>query len=216
MSETHPLYDAIVHGRASAAIAATEQALLEKMPPKELLDRFILAALQEIGQKFERNECFVPELMISSRAAKAALARIQPLLASQGVKPRGRVVIGTVKGDLHDIGKNLVSSLLSGSGFEVIDLGVSVAPEAFLAAVQDREADIVALSALLTTTMPEMKSTVDALEKAHIRQRVKVIVGGAPVTEAYANEIGADGYGRDAHCALALARNLVANPAFCE
>ncbi|MFB3903143.1 MAG: corrinoid protein [Acidobacteriota bacterium] len=209
----HPLYDAIVRGQVSAAIAATEQALLEKVEPKEILDRFIFSALHDIGQKFERNECFVPELMISSRAAKAALERLQPLLISQGVKPRGRVVIGTVKGDLHDIGKNLVASLLSGSGFEVIDLGVNVTPEAFLNAAQSREADIVALSALLTTTMPAMKSTVDALQKAQLRDRVKVIVGGAPVTKAYANEIGADGYGRDAHSAAALARDLVSGTA---
>jgi len=216
LSGIHPLYDAIVRGQVSAAVAATEQALLEKVPPKDLLDRFILAALEEIGQKFERNECFVPELLISSRAAKGALELIQPLLRSEGVKPRGKVVIGTVKGDLHDIGKNLVASLLYGSGFEVIDLGVNVTPEAFVAAVQSRDADIVALSALLTTTMPAMGSTVDALKKGQVREKVKVIVGGAPVTEVYAGAIGADGYGRDAHAAVAVARNLVARPDCCQ
>ncbi len=212
MSERHPLSQAILRGQVSAAVEATDQALEQGVPPKEILDSYILAALQEIGEKFEKSEIFVPELLISSRAAKAALARIQPLLTSQGVKPRGKVVIGTVKGDLHDIGKNLVASLLSGSGFEVIDLGVNVTPEGFLAAAETHRADIVALSALLTTTMPAMKATIDALHKAQVRERIKVIVGGAPVTEAYAREIGADGFGRDAHCAVAVARNLVGAP----
>ncbi|MFB3905073.1 MAG: corrinoid protein [Acidobacteriota bacterium] len=209
MSETHPLYRAIVRGQVNEAVEATDQALQQGMEPKEVLNRYLLSALEEIGQKFEKNELFVPELIISSRAAKAALARIQPLLVSQGVKPRGKVVIGTVKGDLHDIGKNLVASLLSGSGFEVVDLGVNVAPEGFLAAAKTHEADIVALSALLTTTMPAMKDTIDAIKKAGVRERVKVMVGGAPVTEAYAREIGADGFGRDAHCAVTVARNLL-------
>jgi 5-methyltetrahydrofolate--homocysteine methyltransferase len=209
LSETHPLYQAILSGHVNDAVEATDRLLQQGAPPKEILDRHILAGLEEIGQKFEKNEIFVPELLISSRAAKAALARIQPLLVSQGVKPRGTVVIGTVKGDLHDIGKNLVASLLSGSGFEVVDLGVNVAPEGFLAAAQDHRADIVALSALLTTTMPAMKATIDTLENAQMRQKTKVIIGGAPVTEGYAREIGADGFGSDAHSAVAVARNLV-------
>lgn len=166
--------------------------------------------MDEVGRRFEANEYFVPELLISARAMKSALDLIRPLLTARGDKPAGRVAIGTVKGDLHDIGKNLVASLLEGGGFEVIDLGVNVAPEKFIETVQQKNANIVAMSALLTTTMPAMKTTIDALKKAGVRDKVKVLIGGAPITQKYADEIGADGYSENAVGAVALAKKASA------
>jgi 5-methyltetrahydrofolate--homocysteine methyltransferase len=166
--------------------------------------------MSEVGRRFECNEYFVPELLISARAMKAALELIRPLLTARGDKPAGRVAIGTVKGDLHDIGKNLVASLLEGGGFEMIDLGVNVAPERFIAAVKEKQANIIAMSALLTTTMPAMKTIIDALKQAGVRSQVKVLIGGAPITQKYAEEIGADGYAENAVGAVALAKEAVA------
>ena len=165
--------------------------------------------MDEVGRRFEANEYFVPELLISARAMKAALEIIRPLLIARGDKPVGRVAIGTVKGDLHDIGKNLVASLLEGGGFEVIDLGVNVTPEKFIATVNEKQANIIAMSALLTTTMPSMKTTIDALKQAGVRTKVKVLIGGAPITQKYADEIGADGYSENAVGAVALAKKAV-------
>jgi len=162
-----------------------------------------------VGRRFEANEYFVPELLISARAMKAALEIIRPLLTARGDQPLGRVAIGTVKGDLHDIGKNLVGSLLEGGGFEVIDLGVNVTPEKFIATVNEKKANIIAMSALLTTTMPAMKTTIDALTQAGVRNKVKVLIGGAPITQKYADEIGADGYSENAVGAVALAKKAV-------
>jgi len=162
--------------------------------------------MDEVGRRFECNDYFVPELLISARAMKAALDLIRPLLAARGDKPAGRVAIGTVKGDLHDIGKNLVASLLEGGGFEVIDLGTNVAPEKFIETIKAKKANIVAMSALLTTTMPAMKTTIDALRQAGVRDQVKVLVGGAPLTQKFADEIGADGYSETAVGAVALAK----------
>jgi len=188
----------------------TEAALAEGVDPLRLVQDHMFPAMGEVGQKFECNEYFVPELLLSARAMKTALELIRPLLASSGAESEGRVVIGSVKGDMHDIGKNLVGAMLEGGGFEVVDLGVNVSPETFVAAIQDKQADILALSALLTTTMPSMKATVDALVKAGVRDRVKVLIGGAPVTEGYATEIGADGYGESAAQAAMLARRVLA------
>jgi 5-methyltetrahydrofolate--homocysteine methyltransferase len=210
MVDVRRLYEAIINGDARTAGAVTEEALRENVDPEELLHKQVIPALDEVGRRFECNEYFVPELLISARATKAALDQIRPLLAERGAEPAGRVVIGTVKGDLHDIGKNLVSSMLAGGGFEVYDLGVDVSPEKFVSTVQEHNANIVALSALLTTTMPFMKTTIEALEKAGLRQKVKVIVGGAPVTQQYAEKIGADGYSEDANRAVALARKMSA------
>jgi 5-methyltetrahydrofolate--homocysteine methyltransferase len=162
-----------------------------------------------VGKRFECEEYFVPELLLSARAMKGALELLRPLLAEKGAEPTGRVVIGTVKGDLHDIGKNLVASLLEGGGFEVTDLGADVPPEKFVDAVQERNANVVCLSALLTVTMPAMRTTIEALKKAGLRDRVKVLVGGAPVTPQFAKEIGADGYGENASVAVNLARDMV-------
>jgi methylmalonyl-CoA mutase cobalamin-binding domain/chain len=165
--------------------------------------------MDEVGRRFESEEYFVPELLLSARAMKASLALIRPHLAARSSESAGRVVIGAVKGDLHDIGKNIVASMLEGGGFEVIDLGANVAPETFVEAVRAHHAGLVCLSALLTVTMPAMRTTLNALDAAGLRGQVKVIVGGAPVTQRYADEIGADGYGENAVTTVALARKLV-------
>jgi 5-methyltetrahydrofolate--homocysteine methyltransferase len=166
----------------------------------------MIPAMNEVGRRFESNEYFVPELLISARAMKASLELLRPLLAARGDEPLGRVAVGTVKGDLHDIGKNLVVAMLEGGGFEVVDLGVNVAPEKFIAAIQEKKVNVVAMSALLTTTMPAMKTTIDALKQNGVRDKVKVLVGGAPVTKKFAEEIGADGYSDNAVGAVALAK----------
>jgi methylmalonyl-CoA mutase cobalamin-binding domain/chain len=168
----------------------------------------MIPAMDEVGKRFECNEYFVPELLIAARAMKTSLELITPLLAEVGAEPVGRVVIGTVQGDLHDIGKNLVASMLEGGGFQVIDLGVDVPPERFVEAAKEKDGTIVALSALLTTTMTMMKNVIASLEKAGVRTRTKVMIGGAPITQQYADEIGADGYSDNASAAVALARKL--------
>jgi len=165
--------------------------------------------MDEVGRRFECEDYFVPEMLLSARAMKASMEIVRPLMAASGAQPAGRVVIGTVKGDLHDIGKNLVASMLEGGGFEVIDLGADVAPERFVEAAAARHANLVALSALLTVTMPSMKSTIDAFQSAGLRAHVKIMVGGAPVTQHYADAIGADGYSESAGGAVALARRLL-------
>jgi corrinoid protein of di/trimethylamine methyltransferase len=210
MPDLKQLYDAVVSGDAKATRALTQQALAEGIDPLEIVNEYMVPAMGEVGRRFECNEYFVPELLISARAMKAALELIRPLLTARGDKPVARVAIGTVKGDLHDIGKNLVASLLEGGGFEMIDLGVNVAPEKFIAAVKEKQANIIAMSALLTTTMPAMKTTIDALKQAGVRSQVKVLIGGAPITQKYADEIGADGYAENAVGAVALAKKAVA------
>ena len=210
MPDLKELYDAVVSGNAKATQAITQQALADGVDPLKLVNEYMVPAMDEVGRRFEANEYFVPELLISARAMKAALELIRPLLTARGDKPVGRVAIGTVKGDLHDIGKNLVASLLEGGGFEVIDLGVNVTPEKFIETVNEKQANIIAMSALLTTTMPSMKTTIDALKQAGVRDKVKVLIGGAPITQKYADEIGADGYSENAVGAVALAKKAVA------
>jgi len=209
MADLQKLYDAVLNGDQKTAVAVTQEALAEGIAPLELITKYMIPAMDEVGRRFECEEYFVPELLLSARAMKGALELLRPLLAASGAQPAGRVVIGTVKGDLHDIGKNLVASMLEGGGFEVIDLGADVAPEKFIQAVQEKVAQIVALSALLTVTMPSMRKTIDALREAGVRDKVKVMVGGAPVTPQFAREIGADGYGENATAAVALARQFV-------
>lgn len=203
------LYNAILTGDAKTATAVTEAAIADNVDAQLLLTKYMIPAMDEVGRRFEANEYFVPELLISARAMKAALAILRPLLTARGVEPVGRVVIGTVKGDLHDIGKGLVASMMEGGGFDVIDLGVDVSPDRFVAEAQKNNADIIAVSALLTTTMTSMKNVVEAVKQANLRDRVKVLIGGAPVTQHYANSIGADGYSPNASAAVALARQLV-------
>jgi corrinoid protein of di/trimethylamine methyltransferase len=209
MADLTLLHNAILNGDLKAAVAVTKEALAAHVDPVELVNGYMVPAMDEVGRRFECEEYFVPELLLSARAMKGSLELLRPLLAAQGAESAGRVVIGTVKGDLHDIGKNLVSSMLEGGGFEVIDLGADVSPEKFAAAAKEREANIVCLSALLTVTMPSMKTTIEALKNAGVRDRIKVLIGGAPVTQQYADEIGADGYGENATAAVSLARKLV-------
>ena len=211
MPDLQKLFEAIVTGNATTSQAITAQALAEAVDPLELVNGYLIPAMDEVGRRFQCNDYFVPELLISARAMKASLELIRPQLAARGDKPIGRVAIGTVRGDLHDIGKNLVASLLEGGGFEVIDLGVNVPPEKFIDTVKEKNATIVAMSALLTTTMPAMRTTIEALKQAGIREQVKVLIGGAPITQKYAEEIGADGYSEDAVGAVALAKRAVAS-----
>ena len=206
MQDLQQLFEAIVSGDAKKARALTEEALQSGTDPLKLVNEFMAPAMDEVGRRFEQNEYFVPELLLSARAMKAALELIRPLLVARGAEPRGRVVIGTVKGDLHDIGKNLVAAMLEGGGFEVIDLGVNVSPEKFIATVNEKKANIIAMSALLTTTMLSMKTTIEAIKEAGMRDRVKVLVGGAPITKKFADEIGADGFCDNAAGAVALAK----------
>jgi corrinoid protein of di/trimethylamine methyltransferase len=210
MADLQKLHDAILHGDAKTAAAVTRQALAEGTEPMDLISQHMVPAMDEVGRLFQCEEYFVPELLLAARAMKGSLELIRPLLAARGQQPSGRVIIGTVKGDLHDIGKNIVASMLEGGGFEVTDLGADVAPEKFVEAIQRSNANLVCLSALLTVTMPSMRTTIDALQQAGVRERVKVLVGGAPVTRQFAQQIGADGYSEDAPGAVALARQMIA------
>ena len=210
MADLKKLHDAILTGDQKTAVAVTEEGLAEKMDPQTLINQAMIPAMNEAGKRFECEEFFVPELLLAARAMKGSLKLLQPLLAASGAEPIGRVVIGTVKGDLHDIGKNLVSSLLEGAGFEVIDLGADVTVDKFVAAVREKNPHIICMSALLTVTMPSMKSTIEGLRSAGVRDKVKILIGGAPVTPEYASEIGADGYADNASSAVSKAREMVA------
>jgi 5-methyltetrahydrofolate--homocysteine methyltransferase len=210
MSDPAELYDAILTGNAKKAEEVTKAALEAGADPSELLSKYMIPAMDEVGKRFECNEYFVPELLIAARAMKTSLGLLTPKLAEIGAKAAGRVVIGTVQGDLHDIGKNLVASMLEGGGFEVVDLGVDVPANKFVEAVQEQDGSILALSALLTTTMTQMKVVLEALQAAGIRDKAKVMIGGAPITQQYCDEIGADGYSDNASGAVGLARTLVA------
>ena len=210
MEDLKSLHEAVISGDAKTARTITEKALAAGIDPLKLVNEAMVPAMDEVGRRFECNDYFVPELLLSARAMKSSLELIRPLLTARGDQPVGRVVIGTVKGDLHDIGKNLVAAMLEGNGFEVIDLGVNVSPEQFIASVKEKGANIIALSALLTTTMPAMRTTIDALKQAGLRNQVKVLIGGAPITQKYADEIGADGYSDNAVSAVGLAKKVLA------
>ncbi len=203
------LYFAIVDGNAKAAAAVTKEAVAANVDPQTLLTEYMIPAMDEVGARFEANECFVPELLISARAMKAGMEIIRPLLLGQAIEPAGRVVVATVQGDLHDIGKNLVATMLEGGGFQIVDIGTDVSPDKLVDAVQAHQPQIVALSALLTTTLPSMKRMIDRLVQDGLRAGVKVMIGGAPVTQDFADEIGADGYSDNAAGAVNLARQLV-------
>ena len=202
------IYNGILEGERAAAKDKVTEALETGHGPGAILDAMI-AAMGEVGRLFEEGEYYVPEMLIAARAMQTGLEILKPQLKEADVKPAGLVVAGTVKGDLHDIGKNLVCIMLEGSGFNVIDLGTDVGPEKFVAAVQEHHPQIVAMSALLTTTMPSMETTIQALSEAGVRDQVKVMIGGAPITNDYAQKIGADGYSEDASRAVRLARSLV-------
>jgi methylmalonyl-CoA mutase cobalamin-binding domain/chain len=203
------LYDLTLVGNGPAVLDLTRAGLGMGLGPETLLYEALIPALEEVGARFERGDFFVPEMLIAGRAMAGALDILRPLLAETGAETIGKIVMGTVKGDVHDIGKNLVNIMFEGAGFEVIDLGVQVAPEKFVAAIQEHRPDIVGFSAFLTTTMPMFKANLNALEKAGLRGQVIVLVGGAPVTQEYADVVGADGYAADASAAVVKAKELL-------
>jgi len=204
------LNTAIMDGDVAGCQASVQAALDAGYEPGEILADGMIAPMKEVGRLFEEGEYFVPEMLIAARAMQAGMVLLKPFLLSSDVKSSGKVAIGTIKGDLHDIGKNLVALMLEGAGFEIIDLGVDVSPDKFVEAIATGGADIVAFSALLTTTMPNMKNTIEAIKEAGLRDKVKVIIGGAPVTQEYADQIGADGFASDASRAVNLAQSLLA------
>ena len=201
---------AVQRGKRKEVAPLVQQALDEGLGAEEVLNEALVAAMSEIGERFSRNEAFVPEMLVAARAMAAGTEVLKPHLAAAGAEPVGKAVIGTVKGDMHDIGKNLVRMMIEGKGFEVTDLGVDVAPEQFVTFLQEHDdVDVVCCSALLTTTMPEIGATIRAIEEAGLRDKVKVMVGGAPVTQAFADEVGADAYTPDAGAAAVRAVELV-------
>ncbi|MGE5603541.1 MAG: corrinoid protein [Nitrososphaerales archaeon] len=210
MSQLETIYQAVLDGNAAAAQAGVKAAIAEGVAPEVILKDGLISAMGEVGRLFEENEYFVPEMLVSARAMQSGLALLKPLLADAGAAPAGKVVVGTVKGDLHDIGKNLVAMMLEGAGFEVVDLGTDVTPDKFVKAVMENKPQVIGMSALLTTTMPSMTATIKALQEAGLREQVKVMIGGAPVTDGFAKQIGADGYSPDASSAVRLARSLMA------
>jgi 5-methyltetrahydrofolate--homocysteine methyltransferase len=203
------IFAAIVDGNQRQAVTSIGEALEAGLPAETILNQGMVAAMAQVGRLFEEGEYYVPEMLISARAMQAGMVLLRPQLAKADVRPLGKVVAGTVKGDLHDIGKNLLCLMLEGAGFEIINLGTDVSPERFVEAVKSSGAQLVALSAMLTTTMGSMKSTIEALQAASLRDQVKVMVGGAPLTEAYSRQIGADGYAMDASRAVSLAKGLI-------
>ena len=207
------LFDAILDGDRTTAKEKVDEALDEGLAPATILQEGMIDAMQEVGRRFEREEFYVPEMLIAARAMQAGLADLKPHLVQAEVASAGRVITGTVQGDLHDIGKNLVGMMLEGAGFEIIDLGTDVPPEQFVEAVREHQADLVAMSALLTTTMPNMGNAITALLEAGVREDIKVMVGGAPLTDGYARQIGADGYAPDASRAVDVAKALIAQRA---
>ncbi len=208
MADMKALADAIINGDMEASGKLTQEAVDEGVDPEKILNEGLTGGMQVVGERFKANEFYVPEVLISARAMHAGMEILEPVLAEAGSKPKGVVVLGTVKGDLHDIGKNLVNMMLRGGGFKVIDVGIDVGEDKFVESAKNENADLVALSALLTTTMPQMKTVIDALKEAGITS--KTIIGGAPVTQDYAEEIGADGYAPDAASAVDKAEELLA------
>ncbi len=209
MLDLRDLSAAIIDGNAGRVKELVQAATDQGVPPEEIVNRWMVPALDEVGARFERHEYYVPEMLVAARAMQAGLALLRPLLARREIKPLAVAAIGTVRGDLHDIGKNLVAMMWEGAGLEVIDLGVDVPVERFIQAVREHGAQILGLSALLTTTMPQMPAVMKALEAAGLRGKVKVLVGGAPVTDAYARQIGADGFGESAAAAVTVARKVI-------
>jgi 5-methyltetrahydrofolate--homocysteine methyltransferase len=208
MADLNALADAIIKGDHNTAVEITKSALAEGVAAKSVLNDGLIAGMDVVGARFKRNEVYIPEVLISARAMKMAMEILEPELVKAGVKPIARFIIGTVQGDLHDIGKNLVAMMMKGAGFEVIDIGIDVSAESFVEKVKATDAELIGLSALLTTTMPAMEKTLQAMKDAGVA--AKVMVGGAPVTQGYADKIGADGYAADAASAVDVAKSLVA------
>ena len=209
MADLKGLAEGIINGNMAKAKELTQAAVNEGVAPREILEQGLIAGMNVVGDRFKKNEFYVPEVLIAARAMHAGMDILKPALSKSGVEPVAKVAVGTVKGDLHDIGKNLVVMMLEGAGFEVIDMGVDVEAEKFASAVQESSAKLIGLSALLTTTMPSMKTTIEALQSKGLRDKVKVMVGGAPLTQEYADEIGADGYAPDAASAVDKAKQLL-------
>lgn len=209
MQVLQELANAIISGKMTDTEKLVQQALDANIPVQDVLNKGMIAGMDVVGQKFKNNEFYVPEVLIAARAMKAGMKILKPKLAESGVEPIARLALGTVKGDLHDIGKNLVAMMLEGAGFEIVDLGVDVAPEKYLAAIKEKQVKLIGMSALLTTTMLNMKATIEALKSSGLRDSVKVIIGGAPVTQSYADEIGADGYAADAATAVTVVKHLL-------
>jgi len=208
MADLKALADAVIKGDQSTAVEITKSALEEGTAAKNVLEEGLIAGMDVVGDRFKKNEIYIPEVLIAARAMKMAMEILEPELVKAGVKPAGKFLIGTVQGDLHDIGKNLVAMMLKGAGFEVIDLGVDVGPEKFVEQVKTQGVHVVGMSALLTTTMPGMEKTIKALKEAGVS--AKIMIGGAPVTQGYADKIGADGYAADAASAVDMVKSLVA------
>lgn len=209
MADLEKLYEAILTGKLEIARAVTNEAITENVDPHLIINNYMSRAMEDIGKRFEEGKAFVPELLMAARAMKGALDLLKPQMKGATSHSLGKVVIGTVKGDLHDIGKNLVASMLEGCGFEVINLGTDISSERFINALKENRAQILCLSALLTTTMNYMQEVIDALEQNGIRSQVKVMIGGAPVSESFARQIGADGYSDNANAAVTLAKSLL-------
>jgi 5-methyltetrahydrofolate--homocysteine methyltransferase len=203
------IYLDVLHGRQKEVIKGVELALKQRIPPLSIMNEGMISAMQEVGRLFEAEEYYVPEMLVAARAMQAGMNILRPHLSTTNIHPAGRIAIGTVEGDIHDIGKNLVKMMLEGGGFEVIDLGVDVSPATFTSSVINHHVDIVAISALITTTMTNMRPVIEQLEKSGIRYQVKVLVGGAPLTKDFANQIGADGYAPDASRAVTAAKSLL-------
>ncbi len=210
MADLQALAEAVIGGKKDDAEQITQAAIDEGVKPAEIINDGLIAGMAVVGERFKNNEFYVPEVLIAARAMQAGMSLVKPLLGEGDIVAKGTIAIGTVKGDLHDIGKNLVAMMLEGGGYEIVDLTVDVSPEQFIAAVNEQGCDGIALSALLTTTMPSMKDTVDGLIEAGVRDKVKVVIGGAPVTQSYADEIGADGYAADAASAVDKFTELLA------
>ncbi len=208
MADLKALAEAIIKGDQNSAVKITRDALGEKIAPRSILNEGLIAGMDVIGDRFKKNEVYIPEVLIAARAMKSAMEILEPELVKAGVKPIGKFLIGTVQGDLHDIGKNLVAMMMKGAGFEVIDLGVDISAEKFVERAKTTGVQLIGMSALLTTTMPSMEKTIKALKDAGVK--AKVMIGGAPVTQGYADKIGADGYSADAASAVDLAKKLVA------
>lgn len=211
MENLKSLYEAILKGNLDKSVEITKEAIAGNVDPQVIINEYMSPAMEEVGLRFEQGNAFVPELLLAARAMKGALELLKPLLAGNASSRFGKVVIGTVKGDLHDIGKNLVASMLEGCGFEVINLGVDISSDKFIEAIREHKADILCMSALLTTTMSYMKEVVEALHNSGIRNDVKVMIGGAPISHTFAKQIGADGYSDNANSAVTLAKSLIAS-----
>lgn len=210
MKDLNKLYEAILVGKLEDAVGITKAAVDEGVSPSEIINKYMIKAMEEIGSRFEAGKVFVPNLLMSARAMRGALDILKPLMQGQVDSYIGKVVIGTVKGDLHDIGKNLVASMFEGCGFEVINLGVDVSSEIFISAALENKADIICMSALLTTTMNYMKEVISAIEESELKGKIKVMIGGAPVNDAFAKAIGADAYTSNANAAVTMAKKLIA------